>query len=264
MKKILKLTILTFLLILSFSCEKDDSELNIESTINQEKIIDSNVNSRVVRTECEVMGNTSACAGQTFTYTYTSDISNPNITWSWTSGISIISGQGTNTATFQFNSGFSAGSISAIGVGSETCSDTIDIICGGGNGNNNCSCPNLSLACYAYPAPIGTYPPDWRFRINDGLGVPSGWTANWSINHGTISGGSHTASAYPQGVIGDYFTVTCTISKSCSDGYVTKRTISYTNQIGGSASGNYETINLGDCTTTSDNGGGGILVPVLD
>jgi hypothetical protein len=68
------------------------------------------------------------CVNGSYSYTYSTDISNPTITWSVVSGsITLTSGQGTSTATFQFGAGFTSGSIQALGSNQEVCSESISM-----------------------------------------------------------------------------------------------------------------------------------------
>jgi|TARA_B110000037_G_C17001313_1_gene457347 hypothetical protein len=245
MKKILKLTTIALLLIFSISCENDDSELNIESTIEQEKIVESNLKSKFFKTNCEVTGSKSACSGQTFTYTYTSDIQNPNITWnsSPAGAISLISQSG-NSATFQFNSGFTIGFISAIGVGSETCSDTIKVVCGNGDvGNDTCACPAPIIddrLC------VSGGHPHWRFQVD---GISSSDQITWSINHGTIHSNPNQSYVIIEPNSGSTygFTVYCKVERTCPDGSKKVRTAFYTNYYGNSC-GTGTTGFVGGCS----------------
>ncbi|NQY29906.1 MAG: hypothetical protein HRT69_10580 [Flavobacteriaceae bacterium] len=149
MKKALKLTTIVLLLIFSISCERDDSELNIEptieSTIEQKKnITDSDLNYKVIATTCDILGSSIACPNQTLTYIYTSNSSYSNVTWSYSTGITIISGQGTNTATFNFNPGFTTGYIQAQGQGFEVCSETIYLSCGNDDDDDDDDCGSIN------------------------------------------------------------------------------------------------------------------------
>ena len=234
MKKKFKLTTIALLLICSFSCDKDDSQLIAEPTTVQEESVETNTNStaRFFRTECDVIGSRIACPGQSFTYTYISDISNPNVTWTWSNGITPISGLGTSSATFRFNSGFTMGTISAIGVGSETCSDSITIKCGDGvdGENESCDCPTPTIddrLC------VSGRHPHWRFQVD---GINASDQITWSVNHGTIH--SNPTQSYviiePNSYSYYGFTVYCKVSRTCSDGTTKERTAYYTNYYGNS------------------------------
>lgn len=78
-----------------------------------------------VQTFCEVSGPETATVGEIVTFTYSTDIPNPVIEWDVISGnITLISGQGTNTATFIVNG---SGQVSATGTNGEQCMATESI-----------------------------------------------------------------------------------------------------------------------------------------
>ena len=80
--------------------------------------------STTAKTTCDILGTTTPQAGNQYSFTYSSNISNPTVTWTVESGaITLISSSG-NSATFQFASNFNGGSIKAYGTnGSLECSD---------------------------------------------------------------------------------------------------------------------------------------------
>ena len=119
MKKTLKLTAVVFLLIFSFSCEKDESELNIESTIEQEKTIDAKLESRIFRpTTCDIIGATNVTSGTTANYSYTNDTGvSSNISWSLTSVNPFGSATMNQSGTVNFSSNFISATILAAGTG---------------------------------------------------------------------------------------------------------------------------------------------------
>lgn len=82
--------------------------------------------SLTAKTTCDITGTSTPQAGNQYTYTYTTNMSSPTVTWTVLSGaITLVSTSG-NSATFQFGSGFSSGSIKAHGTnGTVECSDTI-------------------------------------------------------------------------------------------------------------------------------------------
>ena len=125
MKKIGKLVLMMSLIVFS-SCSTD------EIVPNNEVIESETLETKT--TTCNIVGNTSAVAGTTVTYTYTSNFTPNNVTWTITSGgISILSGQGTTTVTVRFSSNFSGGVINALGSGANniSCSENLTISCNG-------------------------------------------------------------------------------------------------------------------------------------
>lgn len=207
MKKTLELTSILFLFIFFTACE--------------------------TQTTCDISGPGLACPGETFEYVYESDIANPDVDWSSTNGITLVS-EGTSSATFTFPTGFTTGSISASGAGSETCSETIQIFCDGGP-------PPPPQPC-SPPVPVidpqvcvsGGHP-HWRFQLN---GISSSDQTNWSIDYGEISGvtADNYAIVIPAGTFEtqDYFTVYCEVTRICPDGSTVQVTAYWTSQYGNS------------------------------
>jgi len=148
MKKILKGTTFALLLMLSFSCEKNESELNIESSIEQEKIIESNLKSKfsLQTTICSITGPSITVAGEeaivsagsTVGYSYTNNSGTPSsVNWVFTSlvpsGSATLSQSGSNV-TVTFSSNFSSGRLSVTGSGgtADICQTSINIVEGTG------------------------------------------------------------------------------------------------------------------------------------
>lgn len=130
MKKILKLTTITLLLIFSSSCEKDDSELYIESVMKKEKSIESELESRAFKpTTCNIIGATSVTPGTTSNYSYTNDTgTSSSISWSLTS----VNPPGSVThqnGTLSFSSNFVSATLRADGTGGTAlpCTASINI-----------------------------------------------------------------------------------------------------------------------------------------
>ena len=122
-----KINLIILLLILFISCETKDSDLRNKIVSKQKKEITKIPNNGL--TKCTINGSKRACANNILTYTYTSKNSKSNLIWLFSNGISIISGQGTNTATFHFDSEFRKGYIEVINKTSKNCSDKIIISC---------------------------------------------------------------------------------------------------------------------------------------
>lgn len=194
------------------------------------------------QTTCDISGNTIACSsGLQHTYTYTTDIANPDITWSTTDGIAILDGQGTSNLIVQFPVGFTTGSISAIGVGSETCSETILISCDDVDGGENNTCNDPAPVIDPQICVSGGHP-YWRFQVN---GISASDQITWSINHGEVITGVNSDYAIIDPNEGSEagFTVYCEVTRTCPNGTTVVVTAYYTNYYGN------------DC----DEGTGGIL-----
>ena len=205
MKKTLELTSILFLFIFFTACE--------------------------TQTTCDISGPGLACPGETFEYVYESDIANPDVNWSSTNGITLLS-EGTNSATFTFPNGFTTGSISASGTGSETCSETIQIFCDGGPPPPPQPC-NTPVPVIAPQVCASGGHPHWRLQLN---GINSSDQINWSINYGEVITGGTTDYAIirPDGVPGDYFTIYCEVTRTCPDGSTVQVTAFWTSQYGNS------------------------------
>lgn len=141
MKKILKGTTIALLLMFSVSCEKNESELNIESAIEQEKKIESKLKSKSsLLTICDIIGasvtipgKSIVISGSTVGYSYTNDSGTPgNVNWEFISlnplGSATLSQSGSNV-TVIFSSNFISGKLSAIGSGgtADICQTSLDI-----------------------------------------------------------------------------------------------------------------------------------------
>ena len=272
MKKILKLTTVVFLLTFSFSCENDDSELNIESTIEQEKTIETFkanqvffpgevLQSKSAKSAkkipnlfgCGVTGLNCASPNQTLTYTYANSSINTNATWTIDSGsISISSGQGTNTVNLIFGSNFTGGYVTVSGAGIPNCSVTFEILkCGsGGDGDedgNWCECPDPVIddrLC------VSGGHPHWRFQVD---GISSSDQITWSINHGTIHSNPNQSYVIIEPNSGSTygFTVYCKVERTCPDGSKKVRTAYYTNYYGNSC-GTGTTGFIGSCSGSGE------------
>lgn len=199
MKKSIKKPLLIILVLgVIFSCSNDEL-MTKESTIKEESVITGNTNksassksanSALVPTICDVLGDEIVSPGSTLVYNYTASFSPiTNVQWSASTGISIISGQGTSTVTLQFGVGFSGGTISAIGTG-----------------NNNNGCNVIDQQIYACAAPTGidiiqkeNYGecPGDNFIFNSNLlgGNTTGGTYKWQVYNGASIVGSSTSSS---------------------------------------------------------------------
>jgi hypothetical protein len=255
-KSYLSIIILTLILSFNFSCDSDNQEF-IEETNSIDNLLkvdeeNSGNSSRKALSFCKIDGPTSACSGQTVTYTYSTDLTISNIVWSVTSGnLTLISGQGTNTAIFQIGSPFSGGWVQAYGSGSPDCFASIQILkCGSGGGNDTCACPSPiidDVLC------VSGGHPHWRFEV---YGVSSSDQITWSINHGTVHSGANggTYAIIEPNAGSTYgFTVFCKVVRTCADGTKKERTAYYTNYYGNSCG----TGSTG--FTTSCNSGGGLI-----
>lgn len=119
-----KIALIALLLAGMFSCSEElTSEDKLISTPEASKDADASI-----LAACNITGCSLVPPGCTNTYTYVSDFSSVVTTWNVVSGdITLLSGQGTSQATFQFGSGFSTGAIQASGEGSGFCASTFYI-----------------------------------------------------------------------------------------------------------------------------------------
>ena len=114
--KIFKTLFVLLILVFAASCEKD-------SAISEEGL---NFKKDLVKAPCTIDGPDCGNPFSIVTFTYSSDTHNQNINWSVVSGnMSLVSGQGTTSATFTLNSSFSGGSVN---VTAGTCSLTKQIL----------------------------------------------------------------------------------------------------------------------------------------
>lgn len=183
MTKVCYLLVLSILFAFLSSCDSDTSELeNMEArevfTIGETKNADSQKGIVILPLDCGVTGPICAYPNQTLTYTYSSPDINPAITWTVDSGsITIVSGQGTNTVTFNFGSDFSGGTITVVGVGPLNCTVTINIL----------SCGIPPVDCTTYSLGIldeyldGTQGGADIVYLHAGGNFPAGTTYAWTI-----------------------------------------------------------------------------------
>ncbi|MDC6384471.1 hypothetical protein D2V93_05765 [Flagellimonas taeanensis] len=178
------------------------------------------------KTTCDITGTSTPQAGNQYTFTYTTNMSSPTVTWTVLSGaITLVSTSG-NSATFQFGSGFSSGSIKAHGTnGTVECSDTISFR------QPTISCPQQSCLnilqvepCIDYQAVLScannVSSVDWEYSI--------GPYSHVSIGSSTNPGGNYAIAKpiyLPTGSWDNYYLwifaditltngSTCTLSKS--------------------------------------------------
>ena len=187
---------LIFFIVLAilFSCEKDNAELetilseetyvigeigNSSTKSNSDKVNTLNKNSFL--SDCGTLGPLCTSPNQTLSYTYFTPDINPNITWTVNSGnISIISGQGTNTATFATGSNFNGAQISVQGVGPIGCVSTRNILlCGGVNPPDQDECEYILGINDEYID--GTQSGANVVYLNAGGNFPIGTTYEWEI-----------------------------------------------------------------------------------
>ena len=246
MKKTLKLTTVVFLLIFSFSCEKDESELNIESTIEKEKTIDAKLESRIFTpTTCDIIGATNVTAGTTANYSYTNDTGvSSNIYWSLTSVNPFGSATVNQSGTVNFSSNFISATLLAAGTGGTALNCTAQFnISTGIITPPSCSCPNPVIddrLC------VSGGHPHWRFQVD---GISSSDQITWSINHGTIHSNPNQSYVIIEPNSGSTygFTVYCRVERTCPDGSKKVRTAYYTNYYGNSC-GTGTTGFVGSCS----------------
>ena len=114
--KIFKTLFVLLILVFAASCEKD-------SAISEE---DLNLKKDLVKAPCTIDGPDCGNPFSIVTFTYSSDAHNQSINWSVVNGdMSLISGQGTTSATFRLNSSFSGGNVN---VTAGTCNLTKQIL----------------------------------------------------------------------------------------------------------------------------------------
>jgi hypothetical protein len=251
MKKILKLTTIAFLFAFSFSCEKDDSELDIESTVEIEKTIESNLKSRIFKppTICDIIGDTIVTVGTTASYSYINDSGTPNnVTWSITT-IPINSATVDSNGTVTFSSRFISGTLLAFGSGGTalTCEARMNISTGIVPPPPSCACPNPVIddrLC------VSGGHPHWRFQVD---GISSSDQITWSINHGTIHSNPNQSYVIIEPNSGSTygFTVYCKVERTCPDGSKKVRTAYYTNYYGNSC-GTGTTGFIGSCSGSGE------------
>ncbi len=154
-------------------------------------------------TVCDIDGPVAVCPDQLANYTYSTDISDPTITWIVTSGAITLAGQGDNTATFSFGGSFAGGSIQAVGEGQDVCSDTLYI---SAISEPRPPTPTITARLVSGPGE----PTDYSFTATE---IP-GATYNWYVN-GVLqqSGPSKTFDWYFQCKVSK--TVKCVISNAC-------------------------------------------------
>ncbi len=244
MKKILNLTTIAVLFIFSFSCEKGDSELNIESAIEQGKTVEYKLQSGALKsTICDIIGTTVIAtgiaivdAGTTANYSYTNNTgTSSSVNWILNSVKPLGSATVNQSGTVSFSSSFISATLLADGTSGTAlpCTAQLDISA------RIISPPLPSCSC---PSPIiynlidksGGHP-DWRFRVK---GVSSGGDdqITWSIDYGDAISGVHLTSAIfrpnAESIAG--FTVFCKVVRTCPDGSTKERTAYYTNYYGNS------------------------------
>lgn len=264
MKKILTLTAIALLLTFSFSCEKDDSELNIDSITEQEKIIESNLNAKVL-TGCHIIGPSVASddisyveKGETTDYSYTNNTLTgipDSITWELTDVSPFGSARFTNNMltytglepSVMYSSNFSSATLiaHAIGEGIDNCVDRVNVIL-------DKNVPPVPEPCYC-PSPViddklcvsGGHP-HWRFQVD---GISSSDQITWSINHGTIHSNPNQSYVIIEPNSGSTygFTVYCKVERTCPNGSKKVRTAYYTNYYGNSC-GTGTTGFVGSCS----------------
>lgn len=149
----------------NYSC---DEEFALPTRSKSQNVIVSGGSvDNTLTTTCNVVGCNQVPINCETSYTYTSDLASPSVSWNVVSGdISLVSGQGTTTAVFHFGSGFSGGSIQATGEAGEVCSETIAIS----------SVQPPSIAAVKVSG-VGE-PTDYRFTAN----VVGGATYNWYVD----------------------------------------------------------------------------------
>ncbi len=175
-----KLNLLLILSIFFFSCEKDNDlnvlEANIEPT--------AETTLAKKQTNCDIIGTTSVTPNGIARFTYTTDINNPIITWrSLSSNITLISGQGTRTATFRFSNSFANGLIRAEGKnGLLICSDILYI-----KSSNTCTNkkPDLLVLSPQWNAQ-GETCPNTTIELNATSNEPGITRYEWKIGGATI------------------------------------------------------------------------------
>ena len=201
MKKINYL-ILSIILSFTLSCETDSSEIDpaqsenvlvigeVKNSINE----DTNSSSREIQndkrgflTRCATNGPECGLPGQILTYTLNTPDIVTVINWNVTSGISIISGQGTNTVTISLDSNFSGGQIS-VDFNSSICVSPMArniLLCGPGPGPDDCDDYSLGILDEYID---GTQSGANYVYLHAGGNFPNGTTYEWEIRrqNGTI------------------------------------------------------------------------------
>lgn len=177
MKKISKLSFIVLLTIISclifVACTREnDNEQGVET----KNLLKTNNFSRLATTACDIVGPLVINNG-TYTYNYTNNTNNTEITWTATptSAATIISGQGTSTISIVF---YSNCTLSAYGKkGNDDCQKTITITKSSTAANGNlCYCFPL-FANHFYDVPVnvgGAYVKNSIFFEDRGCGF------NWS------------------------------------------------------------------------------------
>ena len=228
------IAILAVFFIVNYSCSSDVQEVN-EDLNNTERILKidnskNDTNSKIAFLGCGIDGPISGCPGQTVTYTYTSNFSVSNILWSVTRGnLTLISGQGTTTATFLIGNFFSGGWVQVLGSGLPDCFASQEILkCGSIDNNDSCECPSPFIddrLC------VSGGHPHWRFQVDR---IQPGDQITWSIDHGTIHSNPNQSYVIiePNSSSIYGFTVLCKVVRTCSDGTTKERTAYYTNYYG--------------------------------
>ena len=227
-------SVLILLSTVFYSCEQEESifesqALNTEQPELSNNLSKTNNSSITLLTECDISGPSNVSRNTTVTYTFTSNIFNRLISWSVVSGdISIVAGQNTNRLTVRFGNQFNGGSIRALGIGDEVCSETKYI---GATTPPLCPCPGLpiidDLSC------VSGGHPHWRFEANN---VPGGTQIRWYAQNASILSGQGTKDVIvkPSSSSGYGFTLYCEVTKLCGDGSKKIRTAYYSNYYGGS------------------------------
>ncbi|MBL4606028.1 MAG: hypothetical protein JKY02_10305 [Flavobacteriaceae bacterium] len=175
MKKLFKIPVLLFLLILS-SCSED------ELILQQQNALENKVESPDGRvpTECGIISisNVGNCPGVSETYSAESEeFTNPTYQWTVQSGdISITSSTTNQNVTVLYGPSYTGGSIKVVVTDANIICSTIEVLgaCGGGGGCDiTASINEVIPACY--PSPNG------KFSL-----TYSGNSSNviWSVNNG--------------------------------------------------------------------------------
>jgi hypothetical protein len=196
-----------FILISIYSCS-DTNMQDIESSNRAKKLPQSET--LLEPFTCNVDGEALVFKGQTCSYTYTSNLPLQSITWSVVSGnITLISGQNSSTAVFQFASNFTGGQIKARGVESgqgDICerTETIGVL------------PDLTIELTSVTQnPGGPEVPHPSTYTYTATTLPAGYTYNWYV-FGQLSPVSTTnvfSTRIPCGVEEPVY---CTVQNSCS------------------------------------------------
>ncbi|MDC8000816.1 hypothetical protein POV26_07190 [Aequorivita todarodis] len=151
MKKLIFYFGIVFVICLSFSCERDPENFNVNKDQEVVQNTTETEGKTAFQTNCDIVSPASINTNTSGVYknsnakfTYQSNIPNPSVYWSIpsNSGISIVSGQNTATITLAFSNTFNGATISANGVdGILNCSDIENIIVGGCG--SSCCIPEL-------------------------------------------------------------------------------------------------------------------------